>query len=694
MIDLNLPASPGSPATPASEAGDGSHTAAQAQALAGSPTPAAGGPLTALSDLSETRRGTIRRTVSASYATCADDEAERPAKRLRRTESGPSAQPAGDGAQAGAAPWRSESAMHVFRWSMIRRQPMARFLRSGPLAEIANHLRPRSQRRLFDALLCTPKERYGYLRMMTPESAGRYLLRNHDRDVLSHALARAEDLPPDVPRPDWVVDRSGWLLKAGTASAAKLDVPITLRRRNVLTRAEAQLVEQFDHAGPSARTGAVRDLIATSVQAGTIEDAFRFAQTALAPQRFRALPLSERAHALAALGEGIGDAAYMSWQQLYDLPEGEEHNDFEEHLTTGLLNGLAETVPMLLNEARRLSPIPSDAARRLVTSLISTLECATPDVDTRRAILDLFDTQLPYLAGADRDATLSRLAESLALFGQPEEQRRMLNMVLYRTADAPWPDDWLAHVGAEGRWRVPMGILNSLREVEDPAVRDETLRLLANQLAPSRIGAIPGEHLQTVLERALDLDVPADTAHRLMPIVAGALDAVPGEQLARPLRAMGRRASAPVAEALGQQMYNVLIRQLPRLPVAERVDLLAATSADLLDAMPPADAAPLLAGITNDADGAAPRTRASSLAFVTGRLAARAAAAPHGLDELAHALPRTTAGAWARQLEAELTGALSLGLALGTHSPGRAGAADVAHAPMQATLEALRRRLG
>jgi hypothetical protein len=694
MIDLNLPASPGSPATPTSEGG-GSNAPAPAETAAGRATPAAGGPLSALADLSETRRGVTRRTVSAQCsASLSDDEAERPAKRVRPTLSDSRAARVGDGAQANAAPWRNESAMHVFRWSMIRRQPMARLLRSGPVAHIANHLQPSSQRRLFDALLCTPQERYGYLRLMTPESAGRYLLRGHDRDVVSHALARGGEPPPDVPRPDLVVDRSGWLLKAGTSSAAKLDARITQRARNILTSAETQLVEQFDHAGPSTRTGAVRNLIATSSYAGTLQDAFRFAQTALAPQRFRALPLGERADALGALAEGISDAAYMSWQQLNDLSDGEEHEDFEEHLTTGLLNGLAETVPMLLNEARRLSPIPSDAARRLVTSLISALECSTPDIDTRRAILDLFDTQLPYLTGADRDTTLSRLAESVALFSQPQEQRRMLDMVLQRTADMPRPDDWLAHVGTEGRWCVPMGILNSLREVEDPTVCDEMLRLLANQLAPSRLGAMPGERLQAVLERALELDVPADTAHPLLPIIFGALDAVPGELLARPLRAMGRRATVPLAEALAQQLHHIRLRLLPRLPIAERVDMLAATSADVLDAMPPADQARLLAALTNDADDAAPRTRASVLAFVTSRLAARATAAPHALDELAHALPRTEATAWAGQLETELNGELSLRLTVGPRSPGPAGGVDVAHEPMQATLDALRRRLG
>mgnify|MGYP001552041233 FL=1 len=306
--------------------------------------------------------------------------------------------------------------MHVFRWSMIRRQPMARFLRSGPIAHIASRLQPPSQRRLFDALLCTPEERYGYLELMSPESAGRYLLRNRDPDVLMHALAQAgmDDLH-GVPRPDVVVDRCGWLLRAGATAAVKLNARVPRQARGALAQAQEQLLEQFDQAGRSARAGAVRNIIGASAVASTLEDAFRLAQTALAPQRFHALPLGERADALATLAEAIGDAAYMSWQHLEEVPEGRRRDALERHLTLRLDEGLAQTVPMMFDEARRLSPIPSDAAQVIVTSLISALEYTPPPVPTQQLILDLFDTQLPYLEGADRDLTLARLAESIAL---------------------------------------------------------------------------------------------------------------------------------------------------------------------------------------------------------------------------------------------------------------------------------------
>lgn len=687
MIDLNLPASPGSPITPPSEAGAEAGPSTPAQSPAAERAPAIGGPLTALAGLTEARRAAARQTVSAPRP---DDGGERPLKRLRRTLSDGDAPSVPHPAPASAAPWREEPAMHVFRWSMIRRQPMARFLRSGPIAHIASRLQPPSQRRLFDALLCTADERYGYLKLMSPESAGRYLLRNRDPDVLMHALAQAgmDDLH-GVPRPDVVVDRCGWLLRAGTAAAVKLNVRIPRRAREALVQAQQQLLDQFDQAGPSARAGAVRNIVGTSSVADTQDDAFRLAQTALAPQRFRALPLGERADALATLAEAISDAAYMSWRHLEDVPEGRRHDVLERHLTQGLDEGLATTVPMLLNEARRLSPIPSHAARVMVTSLISVLEYTPPPIATQRLILDLFDTQLPYLEGDDRDVTLARLAESLALFSRPEEQRRVFDMVLHRMPGMPQREDMLEHVGAEGRWRIPYGVVNSLRRLDDPRLREETLHLLGNQLEPHRLAAIPAERLEEVLARAAELDVPEHDVPRMSTIVLRALDALPDARLERPLQALARVQAGPLDEDLVERIQEARLRLLTRVPPQAL-----ARDASLLQGLSLQDEARLMAFRTNEATDADPRTRASTFAFVATRLSAHAAGA-HGRQaahQIAHALPRGTAATWAGQLEAQLDDALGLRLASGPSTAAPSFEPTRAYADVEALIAALRMR--
>ena len=709
MIDLNIPASPDLPATPEAEPSDSGGVSRHAQA---SPTdrrsPAAGGALTALADLNETRHDTIRRTVSAPLATSSE---ERPTKRRRCTLSGGDE---GDPrrlhepAPASAAPWRNEPAMHVFRWTMMRRQPMARVLRSGPVADIANHLpHHQSQRNLFDALLSTPEERFGYLKLMRPEPAGKYLLQADDPEVLAHALSQAgTDALHGTPRPDVVVDRAGWLLHAGTAAASKIEDEIPQQALDAVEQAQAQLVEQFAHAGPSARAGAVRNLVATSRYAGTLDDVFRFAQTTLAPERFRALPSSERARALATLALSISDTAYMSWQGVDELSDGEEQADLEADLQTQLGGGLAETVPMMLDEARRLSPIPSDAARLLVTSMISTLECMTPDDDTQRAILDLFDAHLPYLEGVDRDATLGRLAESLAIFGRPEEQRRALNMVLHRIPSTAPTDDWLSHVGAEGRWRIPLGLLNSLRSVDDPRLRSELLNLLANQLAPNRAAAIPSYRLNELLARMVEFDSEPDDTERLLTIALASLETLSGVDLLRPLLAMARREAGPLDDALAERMHEARLRLLPRLPLeAMPTDAppLAAlspaalpTAASLLETLSPEDEARVLAARMNEVGAGGPFTRASVFALVAARLAARAAGASgvYALGHMARALPPDAAAEWANrlqsQLDAQLDDDLALRLAPGPSTRAPIPGPAIAYDTVQAMIDALR----
>ena len=297
--------------------------------------------------------------------------------------------------------------------------------------------------------------------------------------------------------------------------------------------------------------------------------------------------------------------------------------------------------------------------------------------------------QLPYLEGADRDLTLARLAESIALFSQPEEQRRVLDMVLHRTPGMPHRDDMLEHVSVEGRWRIAYGILNSLRRLDDPHLRDETLNLLANQLEPRRLAAIPAQRQEALLASAAELDVPQPDMPRLLTIVVRALDALPDAGLERPLQALARHEAGQLDEDLVDRVQEVRLRLLTRVPPQAL-----ASDASLLQGLSLQDEARLMAFRTNEAADADPRTRASTFAFVATRVSAHAAGA-HGrqaLHQIAQALPHGTAAAWAGQLEAQLDDALGLRLAPGPSTAAPAIRTSIAYADVETLIAALRMR--
>jgi hypothetical protein len=373
--------------------------------------------------------------------------------------------------------------------------------------------------------------------------------------------------------------------------------------------------------------------------------------------------LDERAHALATLALSVSDAAFMAWQEVDEPSDGDDQAEREADVQALLGEGLADIIPMMFDEARRLSPIPSDAARLLVTSLISTLEHTTPALETQRAILDLFEIQVPYLQGADRDETLGRLAESVWVFAEPDAQRRVLNMVQHRLPGAAPSEDRLAHVGADGRSHILLGILNSLHSIADEGLRRESLSLLANQLAPDRARALPVYRLQQLLIRMVERDPGAHDADRMLTIALDALDVLPGLHLVGPLEAMARREAGPLDEALAERMREARLRLSPRLPLT-----FMPTEAPLLDALSPENEARVLVARMNEARGAGPHERQATFAMVTRRVAARAAGPAHewqAIRQMARALPPDTAGALAHQLDAHLGEALDLRLAPG-----------------------------
>jgi hypothetical protein len=447
-----------------------------------------------------------------------------------------------------------------------------------------------------------------------------------------------------------------------------------------MERAEDLLLDGFEQAGPSARAGAVRNLIETSACANTLDDALHFALQALAPERFRALPLDERAHALATLALSVSKAADLTWLDVDELSDDDDQLNREGELVDLLGSGLDAAVPRMLDEARRLSPIPSDAARLLVASLISTLERVLPDLDTQRAILDLFETQVPYLQGADRDETLGRLAGSLWVFAQPAAQRRVLNMVEHRLPGAAPAEDRLAHVGTDGRSRIASGILDSLRRgVANEHVRGESLNLLANQLAPDRARALPIYSLQQLLVRMVEFDPGAHGSERILTIALDALDALEGINLLGPLEAMARREAQPLGAAIAERMREARLRLIPRLPLEFMFD-----RATLLDPLPPEDEARVLAARMNEAGDAGPLHRQLIFAMVAGRLAERTAGAADNwqvVRRMASALTPDAAAALADQLEANLREVLAAGPASGRIAEYR---------PVAAMIQALR----
>jgi hypothetical protein len=300
-------------------------------------------------------------------------------------------------------------------------------------------------------------------------------------------------------------------------------------------------------------------------------------------------------------------------------------------------------------------------------------------------MLDLFETQMPYLQGADRDATLGRLAGSLEVFDRPDLQRRVLNMVQHRIPGAAPAEDRLAHVGTGGRSYILLGIVNFLGRVEDEHLRRESLSLLANQLSPDRARALPVFPLQQLLTRMVDLeglDPEHDDANQMLTIALDALDALPSSpELLSPLQAMARRAAEPLGQALAQRLNEVRLRLLLRLPL----DTLLAHATQLV-VLSPEDEARVLAARMNEVNDAGPSVRQAMFAMVARRLDARTAAAADEsqvIRRMADALSPDAAAAWAHRLEADLVDVMNLHLNDGQ---------SIDYGPLLAMLRALRAR--
>ncbi|KFX82822.1 type III effector protein [Ralstonia solanacearum] len=593
---MKVSRSPSPPSSPS--AADGQPGLREHVESSGSQQHAASGPLASLADLNQARRSALKRPLGDDGTSGSGGSGEPAAKKPRHSVtfampfSGkePSRrpllrQPVTDPDQRRVNQQIRRNQAAFAKRQLIAKLPVARLLQGELASEIGGHLPPGDQRRLDAVLPRSAEARYAHARGLPPALAGVYL--NRDREALM--LATADTDTHGVPlSADALLDRAGWLLQAGTRAAATPGVNVTNRIRDAMDEAEARLLDTFDRAGPQARAEAVRHLIASCAHAGALDDAQRFAQTALSPQRFHALPSAEQPGALAALVEHLDIVEEMEWDRTAAIEDGEMRQEREAELEDQRFKGMSATMPLLLDAARRIGQVPSEAACLTVRSVVSLVDRLVPDAATQRAALDLLDTQLPHLQGDDRSAAIERLASILSHFEQPGQQWRVLDMLSRRAPGTAPSEDRLSHLNPAARVGVIHAVFHQLAEVADDSVRSRALTLLDNQLEPGRLGHFPNEALQSILTDAVMLDVPANSRQRLFALVERTLDALPGERIAQPLRQMFRRAvQPPVADlteleqqvwaGLNQRMQQAWLRLLPRVPAAPRADLLAFT---------------------------------------------------------------------------------------------------------------------
>ncbi len=607
-MKISRPSSPSSPASSSPTAQGRSGTQAHAEP-SGSQRSADGGPLASLANLSLTRRSALkrpagddgagassepaskRRRLSVSFNVPVSDGAGKHRPAVRRV-------PADHGRAAVNRPadvnWPIDVNQRIaanqrafLRRTLASKQPIVRLLHGEIGAEIARHLPPEDQRRL-EATVPRPGDRRAdHARLLPPQLGGVYL--NADEEAL--AYAQSETDAHGVPfSADVLLDRAGWLLLAGTRAAATPGLAMTGRMRDAMGEAESRLLRTFDRAGPTAQAEAMRNLISTCACAETVDDAWHFARTALAPQRFHGLPPAEQAGALAVLAGHCDNVEAREWGRAQALPDAEMRLERQDELTDQHCDGMSSTMPLLLDAARRIGPMPSGDACLLARSVINLIDRQLPDIATQQAALDLLEIQLPHLQGDDRSAALAHLATIFARFEQPQDQRRALNMLLRRPPGTPPSDDRLSHLNAAAQVTVTHAVCRQLIDVEDDGVCNEALGLLDNQLEPGRLARFPNEVLQSSLSNAAMLDVPADSRQRLFSLVERTLDALPGERIVQPLRQLLLRATQPpppdlpepeqqVWAGLNQQMLQAWLRSLPRVPAVQRADLLASAVA-------------------------------------------------------------------------------------------------------------------
>lgn len=451
----------------------------------------------------------------------------------------------------------------------VERQPAAEVLqRDWFLAEAGQHLTPSEQHTLLnDVLHLSEEARAEFARMLPAGQGGAYLSR--DEGALAHSLGGGA--------PDVIVRRASWLMRAGLAGRHIPGAEPSALMSRTIEQAEAELRAHFEHGGPGSQAEAVFNVVGSVLFVRTLEDAHRLAQLVLQPRYIRALPDSQRATALWLLTNSLLSANSFAWMNLGSTAAspgaGDEAvlavNDEVARMqafTALHRNGLAGTIPLLLEAARSTSSISSHAAQATLFAVAQMVGRGMPDVPAQRALLDLYDLMLPHAHGPDRGQVYTDLASMISALGEPGLQRRAFNLATQHRPGTSRANDWLAHLDSAARTRVLLTLLFQLSMLGDE-LRDDAFGLLADQTAPGMVERFSGDERRRLLEQARELAAPPGDNLRLLAIVGRLLEHAPVDDIVESLAVLfGHADTAADDDALETEVRRMWDRFLPQLP--------------------------------------------------------------------------------------------------------------------------------
>jgi|GEM_PF-3648149 len=459
----------------------------------------------------------------------------------------------------------------------VQRQPAAALMmQDWFLAEAGQHLTASEQERFLNDVLHLPEEaRAEFARLLPAGYAGVYLLR--DEEALAHALGGAVS--------DSALRRASWLMRAGLTARRFPGGGSSELMSRTIEQAEADLREHFEHGGPGSQAEAVINLVGALLFAPTLNDANRFAQLALQPRHFRALPNDQRASTLWLLSHSLVVANAFAWMAFHATDDGDAvADDAPDHEATAARinafvalhrSGLDENVPLLLDAVRATAPMSSDAAHGILSSLALLTGRGMPGVQTQRTLLDLYDRLLDRLEGPERGPVYAELVEMMPALAEPGLQRRAFDLLTRHQPGTSRPNDWLAHLDGAARARVLMALLAQLNALGEE-MRDNALGLLSDQTAPGVIEHMSIDARRRLLEEARDLTVPQGDNVRLLAIVGRLLDHAPIGLIEESLQVLfGHADVAPDDDGLENAVEQLWDRFLPQLPADRSGHLLA-----------------------------------------------------------------------------------------------------------------------
>jgi hypothetical protein len=610
-MDINRSHAPNSPAEPPSSseaprspASDGQTNVAAARER--------GGALGSLADRRHARASDSEAMHDAPAQTSAEagpsSAGERPRKRLRTEQHVRFARPEGEGsfgagrdvpsqpmARLYAMPRHeaddpeqrrvNEQIAHNQRTLIdrlhIERQSAAALPRQDAfLAAAGQHLTPSELRSLLtDVLHLTEEARADVARLLPTRQGGAYLSR--DEGALEHALGGSVS--------DVVVRRASWMMHAGVAARLVPGAaPSELLSRTV-EQAQADLIEHFEHGGPSSQRRAVNDLIGCVLLAPSLGDAYRLAHLALQPRYLRAWRDSQRAGALSLLASALLSANTLAWMQALAAEGGAGAGEGGGGAEAGAAgdvariqalgaahrDGLAQIVPLLRDGMRGMASIPSRAAHDVLSSLARLVGRGMPDTQTRQALLDLYEHLLERVDEPERGPAYAELAAIMPSLGEAGLQRRAFDLVTRHRPGTPRTSDGLGHLDGAGRARVLTHVLYQLNQLGDD-VRDDALALLSDQTAPGHIERLPNDAPGRLLEAARGLILQPGDNLRLLDVAGRLLDRASVDDVVQSLEAFfGQADTAPDDDALEDAVWALWDRFLPQLPADRSANLLA-----------------------------------------------------------------------------------------------------------------------